>query len=244
MRRTDLIHQLGALTEQLEPVLLPTAGIEHLQALCLTARLSFGAVAVSVAARHDDVLRYVASSGPGADAIVGTELSVSRGIAGYVALTGQSLAVDRPANDPRFARDVAERTGFVPTSILAVPITGDDGEVAGVLSVLDRSLAAGDALELATAFAEQIALLLPAIQVTARAARVILDAVVDAASRHDAELGVALRRASARLPAADAELAAIAAAIAQLQTADPAVRAQVRSIIADVVTLATSKRRR
>ena len=92
MRRTDLIHQLGALTEQLEPVLLPTAGIEHLQALCLTARLSFGAVAVSVAARHDDVLRYVASSGPGADAIVGTELSVSRGIAGYVALTGLSLA--------------------------------------------------------------------------------------------------------------------------------------------------------
>lgn len=244
MRRNDLIHQLGALTVHLQPVLLPTAGVQHLSALCATARRAFGAAAVSVAARHDDVLLYVAAAGTGADEIVGTELSLSRGIAGYVALTGQSLAVDRPASDPRFARDIAERTGLVPMSIMVVPVTGEDGEVAGVLSILDRSLASGDALELATAFAEQVGLLLPTLEVTGRAARVLLDAVVDAAAATDAELGPALQRATARLPEADAELASIASALAQLQGADPAVRAQVLSVIADVVALATARRRR
>jgi signal transduction protein with GAF and PtsI domain len=244
MKRNDLIHQLGALTSQLQPVLLPTVGVEHLKALCATARLAFGAAAVSVAARHDDVLLFVAAAGTGAEAIVGTELSISRGIAGYVALTGQSLAVDRPANDPRFARDVAERTGLVPVSILAVPVTGEDGEVTGVLSVLDRSLATGDALELATAVADQVGLLLPTLDVTGRAARVLLDAVIDAASRSDAELGTALQRATSRLSGVDAELATIAATIARLQAADPAVRSQALSVIADVVALATARRRR
>lgn len=244
MKRTDLIHQLGALTVHLQPVLLPTVGVEHLKALCTTARLAFGAAAVSVAARHDDVLLYVAAAGAGADHIIGTELSISRGIAGYVALTGQSMAIDRPANDPRFALDVAERTGFVPTSILVVPVSGEDGEVAGVLSILDRSLATGDALELATAFAEQVGLLLPMLEVTGRAARVLLDAIVDATGQADPDLGEALRRATSRLPEADAELATIASTIARLQAADPAVRSQALSVLADVVGLATARRRR
>ena len=39
--------------------------------------------------------------------------------------------------DPRFAGDVAERVGYAPTSLIAVPLVSD-GESLGVLEVLDR----------------------------------------------------------------------------------------------------------
>jgi len=42
--------------------------------------------------------------------------------------------------DPRFARDVAEATRYVPTSILAAPLFDDAGDALGVLSVLDSSV--------------------------------------------------------------------------------------------------------
>ena len=82
---------------------------------------------MSVAHVEHDHLRYVAAAGRGADAIVGTELPLGRGLAGYVAASGQALAIDEPASDPRFARDVAERTGYVPQTLLLVPVAGRDG---------------------------------------------------------------------------------------------------------------------
>ena len=66
-------------------------------------------------------------------------LPSTRGIASYVARTGQALAVDTVTGVPRFARDVTQRTGYVPASVLAVPISAPDGDVAGVISVLDRT---------------------------------------------------------------------------------------------------------
>ena len=115
-------------------------GVERgLGALCALARWCFGAAAVSVAVVDDDALRYVAADGAGAAAIVGTRLAAGRGIAGFVAATGQSLTVRDVASDPRFARDVGERTGYVPGALHCVPVDGPDGDVAAVISVLDRT---------------------------------------------------------------------------------------------------------
>lgn len=213
-------------------------------ALCATARVAFGAAAVSVAALHGDMLRYIAAAGEGADHIVGTDLPVTRGLAGYVALSGQSLAVDHAANDPRFARDVAERTGFVPTSLLAVPVCTPRGEVIGVLSVLDRSLATADALVLASAFADQLSQLLPTIDEVGRTAQLLLDAIADAVAQADPQLSTALRRAMTRLPAEDAELAGIAATLGELRAADDATRVRVGALLTEIVALATARRRR
>lgn len=116
----------------------PGDGTDPLVVLCELARWSHGAAAVSVAVVTDDGLEYVASSGAGAAEIVGTVLSAGQGLAGFVAATGQSLAVRDAVADPRFARDVAERTGYVPTAIQITPILDVDGEVAGVISMLDR----------------------------------------------------------------------------------------------------------
>lgn len=102
-------------------------------------RSLFDAAACSIALVDDAGanLVYVAANGEGAAEIVGVELPVSRGIAGWTAVSGQPIAVRDVGTDARFARDVAESTHYVPASILAAPLFDDDGEVSGVLSLLD-----------------------------------------------------------------------------------------------------------
>ena len=99
----------------------------------------FGGAAASCALVEDDGdrLTFVAASGAGADRILGIQLPVGRGIAGWVAMTDQAIAVRDVASDPRFARDVAEATEYVPTSVLAAPVNTAEGDVVGVVEVLD-----------------------------------------------------------------------------------------------------------
>jgi GAF domain-containing protein len=47
------------------------------------------------------------------------------------------LVLEDVQNDPRFAREVAAKTGFVPKGLMAVPLL-DEERVLGVLQVLDR----------------------------------------------------------------------------------------------------------
>lgn len=101
-------------------------------------RLVMDAASVSVARLEGDDLVFAAADGRGADRIRGVVLPAGRGIAGYVAASGEAIEVAHVADDPRFARDVAEATGYVPAAILAVPVVADDGDVVGVVSVLDR----------------------------------------------------------------------------------------------------------
>ena len=130
----------------------------------------------------------------GGEAIVDTRLPISRGIAGYVARTCQALIIEQVAGDPRFARDIAERVGYVPDSILATPIVDGRGDVMGVLSVLDRGRHTGDTLALASAFADQASFLLPHIDLTVRLAPVLFAALADAIDHSDHDLAGALRR--------------------------------------------------
>ena len=112
---------------------------ELLQSIVEVARAIFGAKASSVFLldREADELVFEAVAGEGAEALVGQRLPSSTGIAGWVLVTRQPLVLDDLANDPRFARDVAESTGYVPKSLMAVPLLHDE-EVLGVLQVLDR----------------------------------------------------------------------------------------------------------
>jgi len=115
---------------------------DPLTALCGLARMCLGAASVSIARVMDDGLRYVAADGRSAAGIVGTLLPPGAGIAGFVAATGQSLTVRDPTSDPRFARDVGERVGYVPGEIQCIAVVDREGDVVAVLSLLDRSSAA------------------------------------------------------------------------------------------------------
>jgi GAF domain-containing protein len=62
---------------------------------------------------------------------------LDHGIAGYVAMTGQPLAVSNVEQDARFNRDFAQSTGYVPRSILATPLVSGE-RILGVMEVLDK----------------------------------------------------------------------------------------------------------
>ena len=109
-----------------------------LEALVRAAAGVFDAAAASLAlADPRGGLRSEAAWGAGAAEIVGVRLPPGAGIAGAVAQRGEGLASPDCRSDPRFAADVAEGTGYVPVTMLAVPLLRG-GTAAGVLSVLDR----------------------------------------------------------------------------------------------------------
>jgi Protein kinase domain/GAF domain len=81
-------------------------------------------------------LVYQSAWGAGAKEIVGVRLAPGTGIGGTAVATGRAEAVDC-RNDPRFAAQIAEGTGYVPYTMLVVPLIRDERPV-GVLSLLDR----------------------------------------------------------------------------------------------------------
>jgi GAF domain-containing protein len=134
-----------------------------LQAIAEVALRAFDAHAVSVA-RVDDGARdlvFEAVAGEGREELVGARFRRGEGLAGIVAETGAPIVADDVDRDPRWAHDVAQETGYVPTTLMIVPIVRD-GRTAGVLSVLDRESAAREEedLELLEWFAAHAALVL------------------------------------------------------------------------------------
>jgi len=109
-----------------------------LEAVVRTAAGVFDAAATSVAlAEPDGTLLYQAVWGAGADAVLGMRLPPGRGIAGAVLAASQGAAIPDCRADSRFEAQVAERTGYVPHTMLVVPLKRA-GRAIGVLSLLDR----------------------------------------------------------------------------------------------------------
>jgi GAF domain-containing protein len=119
--------------------LAPATGDAALRALAEAASALIRAVAASVALYDAPSGRLVfrAAAGPEGEAVVGLSIAAHEGIAGYAFSTGQALAIADVTSDPRFGRATAERTGYVPRSLLAVPLV-DDAGIIGVMEVLDR----------------------------------------------------------------------------------------------------------
>ncbi len=120
-------------------VLEPASDDDMLFAITGLAVMVLEAQAASIAL-HDpatDRLVFRAASGPASGDIVGMAIDAAAGIAGYAFSTGQPLAVADVSADPRFDRAIAEATGYVPSSLLAVPLLDERGTV-GVLEALDR----------------------------------------------------------------------------------------------------------
>jgi GAF domain-containing protein len=167
---------------------------ELLQSIVEVARAIFGARASSVFLHDEDSdeLIFEAVAGEGAGELVGQRFPSSTGIAGWVLVTRQPLVVDELDKDPRFAREAAESTGFVPKGLMAVPLLHEDRTL-GVLEVLDRPQKAAFSLaemELLGLFANEAAIALDLL-LKARAARVVLEGEggdADALARFAAKL--------------------------------------------------------
>jgi GAF domain-containing protein len=148
-----------------------------LQSVVEVARAIFGAKASSIFIldEENDELVFEAIAGPGADTLIGQRFPSSTGIAGWVLVTRQPLVIEDVTEDPRFAKDFAETTGYVPRGLMAVPLLHEE-RVLGVLEVLDRphssqfSLVEMDLLGL---FANQAAIALDLMRRARRAEAVL-----------------------------------------------------------------------
>ena len=222
-RALEAVAARAAVAARLEPA----TGEAVLRSVADATVTLFDAEAASIAL-HDpatDRLVIRVAAGTAGEGAVGLAMGSGEGIAGYVFTTGQPLVVSDVAADPRFDRSAAEGTGYVPRSILAVPLV-DDGGTIGVLEVLDRRGDGGFGLrdiELAAVFARQATVAIRASRVerdTGELLRTVLAAL--AAPDADAEaVEVAVAAAVAGLDDDDGGLWALADAVARARAAAP-----------------------
>lgn len=197
---TELVGRLAQLASELGPGLEPAGANDHLQDVVETVRELLGAAACSIAVvdNYQETLVFLAATGPGADQVVGSNMPLSKGIAGWVVASGQALTISDTKQDTRFADDIAASTGYVPTSILAIPLqTADD--VVGVLEVLDAELEPdARTSRLLELLARQATLTLQTMAVFDNLGTALLKALGKAA-QGDGDLGVALDEVAAGL---------------------------------------------
>jgi GAF domain-containing protein len=148
-----------------------------LQSIVEVARAIFSAKAASIFLHDEeaDDLVFEAVAGEGSDNLIGTRFPSSTGVAGWVLVTRQPLVIEDLQQDPRFSREQAESTGYVPAAMMSVPLLHGERSL-GVLNVLDRSQAVEFSLgqmELLGLFANQAAIALDLLQ-RARHARSVL----------------------------------------------------------------------
>jgi GAF domain-containing protein len=150
-----------------------------LQSVVEVARAIFGAKASSIFLLDEeaDELVFEAVAGEGEETLIGQRFPSSTGVAGWVLVTRQPLVIEDVTEDPRFSKEVAESTGYVPKGLMAVPLLHDE-QVLGVLEVLDRpqrsqfSLVEMDLLGL---FANQAAIALDLLRRARRAEAVLAE---------------------------------------------------------------------
>jgi GAF domain-containing protein len=220
----------------------------------------FQANAASIALHDPATNRLVfrVAAGEQGAGVLGLAIPTDQGLAGYVFSTGQALAISDVATDARFGRAFAERTGYVPTSIVAVPLVDEEATI-GVLQVLDKREASSFSLrdvELAGVFARQAAIAISASRVE-RDTATLLTAVARglAGEPGAAEALSGAPGPNAIVDAAGAALAegdrtglwALVDAIARVRAADPAqmdLVADLLDVLADHAERGARRRRR
>jgi signal transduction protein with GAF and PtsI domain len=112
---------------------------ELLQTIVEITRAVFAAKACSLLS-HDPSSRelvFEAVAGEGADTLVGQRIAATTGLAGWSLASEEPIAVEDVKRDPRWARDFAEETGYVPTRLSVHPLLHRERSL-GVLEVLDQ----------------------------------------------------------------------------------------------------------
>lgn len=187
---SELLQLLLAI-EATGKAIIPASDLPLLQSIVDAAAQIFGAAAASIALVVEDgsQLEFKVSSGAGNEEVVGKKLPIDKGIAGYVAMTGQPIAISNVLQDARFNQDFAESTGYVPDSILATPLVWGEN-VIGVMSVLDKIEAPAfgmEDMELLGIFANQAAVAIAQSQQVDQLTQALIHGIGDLLSDGDSE---------------------------------------------------------
>ena len=156
-----------------------------LDSIVTAAQAIFRAQAASIFLHDEDTDELVFEAVAGRERRCARSARGSRRAPGSPAgsATRQPLVLEDLGNDPRFARDVAEKTGYVPRALMAVPLLHDERAL-GVLQVLDRDEGARTTLadmDLLGLFASQAAIALDLLRGARRAKAVVEGGAVDVA---------------------------------------------------------------
>ncbi len=195
------LARLLAVLDSSGQALLPRHDRELLQTIVEAAARIFGAAAASIAL-VDEVERclvFKVAYGTGNENVVGMRSPLDSGLAGYVALTGQPLAISNVQQDPRFNQDFAKSTGYVPRSILATPLLSGE-RVIGVMEVLDKIEAPAfgmQDMDLLGLFARQAAMAIHQSQLYDRLGAALLAGLRALAAPGDQDLAAALEASAA-----------------------------------------------
>ena len=165
-REDNLSEQLQRLLKSIEAsgrAILPGSNDALLKSIVETAAKIFGAGAASILLvnEEDDALEFRVTTREAYQNLVVTKCPYYQGIAGYVFMTGLPIATSNVKEDRRFNEDFAKSTGYVPSSILATPLTSADDQIIGVMEVLDKIDAASfdiHDMDLMGMFAQQVSM--------------------------------------------------------------------------------------
>ena len=137
------LRELVALAATTGTIAAPVAHARLLEMIVETAArvISARAAALFLLDEETQELIFEVATGPKAKEVKKHRVPVGHGIAGLVAVSGQPMAVSDAQNDPRQAADIARSVGYVPQSLLCVPLFYGD-QVIGVLELLDKEGAA------------------------------------------------------------------------------------------------------
>jgi sigma-B regulation protein RsbU (phosphoserine phosphatase) len=95
------------------------------------------AASVLLVDQETDELYFELAQGDKGDQVKEIRLKGGEGIAGHVALTGQSVIVNHTSKDRLWSNRVSEHTGFVTRNLLTVPILNQH-RIEGVLQVINK----------------------------------------------------------------------------------------------------------
>jgi len=203
--------------------LAPGSSLDLLQSIVEAAAQIFHAAAASICLVTDGntSLEFMVAYGEGNQDVVGKRIPIDHGIAGYVLMTGQPVAISDVTQDPRFNQDFAQETGYVPRSILAMPLEWQERTI-GVMEILDKidSPAFGlQDMELLGLFARQASIAITQSKHLDRMSSLLLDGlteVVNADTEIEFSEWLASIRAAKELSPRQTQLLAVTECIHEL----------------------------
>jgi len=136
--RVALENVAGELRDQIDPATIarhPDALQKILATVAATVRSEAASLLLWDA--NGRALIFTASRTLEAGLIDGMRLPCDQGIAGWVARHRQALRLEDAASDPRYYAGFEERTGFIPRSMLCVPILSKN-TLLGVIQVMNK----------------------------------------------------------------------------------------------------------
>ena len=114
--------------------------IAALESIVATASdvLDASAASLFLVDEKQDRLIFAVAIGSKSEEVKEFSVPLGQGIAGYVASTGQPISITDAEKDSRFYRSIGESIGYIPNSIICVPLILKD-RVIGVLELMDKT---------------------------------------------------------------------------------------------------------